>query len=599
MFTTRPELRGTFGMAASTHWLASQVAMRLLERDGNAFDAAVAAGMVLQVCEPHMNGPAGDVPLMIHRADTGENKIICGQGPVPKAADIDAFRALGLEIVPGTGLLAAVVPGAFDAWMLMLRDHGTMTLREVMEPAIDYAENGCPIPAGAVDILKAAEKLLTEHWPANAAIYMPDGKLPEPQDLYRNPALAATWRGLVDAGEAAGNDRIAQIDAAREAWSRGFVAEEIDRFCREEAHFDVTGQKNKAFLTADDMAGWQASYEEPVSFDYHGHTILKCGPWSQGPVLLQSLAILKEVDLAAMDPLGADFIHTVVEAMKLAYADREAFYGDPDFTDVPLDHLLSDDYNAGRRKLIGETASRELRPGHIDGFGGIVDYAGAVARRLPPDQLDGFGGGEPTAGPGAGPKLHVGDTCHLDVIDRWGNMVSATPSGGWLQSSPVIPKLGFPLGTRAQMAWLDENTAASLRPGKRPRTTLTPSLALKDGKAYMPFGTPGGDQQDQWQLIFLLRHIHHGMNLQEAIDAPSFHSEHFPGSFYPRQASPARLVMEGRFAPAVVAELQRRGHDVAVGADWSEGRLSAASRVGGVLRAAANPRGMQGYAVGR
>ncbi|WP_259780801.1 gamma-glutamyltransferase family protein [Aestuariispira ectoiniformans] len=599
MFTTRPELRGTFGMAASTHWLASQVAMRLLERDGNAFDAATAAGLMLQVCEPHMNGPAGDVPLIIHDAKTGKNRVVCGQGPLPEKATIDAYRALGLEIVPGTGLLAAVVPGAFDAWMLMFRDYGSLSLRDVMEPAIHYAEEGCPIPAGAVDILRAAERLLTEHWPANAAIYMPDGTLPEPQSLYKNPALAETWRRLLEIGEAAGADRKAQVDAARDAWSRGFVAEEIDRFCREEPHFDVTGQKNTGFLTADDMGKWSASYEDPVSMDYHGHTVLKCGPWSQGPVQLQSLALLKDAGLEKMDPRGADFIHTIVEAMKLSYADREAFYGDPDFIDVPLDVLLSEEYNAERRKLIGEEASMEFRPGTVEGFGGVVDYDGAVARRLPADQLDGFGGGEPTAGPGAGPKLHVGDTCHLDVIDRWGNMVSATPSGGWLQSSPVIPKLGFPLGTRAQMAWLDEGTAASLVPGKRPRTTLTPSLALKDGKAYMPYGTPGGDQQDQWQLIFLLRHIHHGMNLQEAIDCPSFHIEHFPGSFYPRQASPGRLVMEGRFDAEVIAELKRRGHDVAVGADWSEGRMSAASWTDGVMRAAANPRGMQGYAVGR
>lgn len=599
MFTTRPELRGTFGVATSTHWLASQVAMRLLERGGNAFDAAVAAGLMLQVCEPHMNGPAGDVPLIIHDAKTGENRVLCGQGPVPAAATIGAYRDLGLEIVPGTGLLAAVVPGAFDAWMLMFRDYGSLTLRDVMEPAIHYAEAGCPIPAGAVDILHAAEKLLTEHWSANAAIYMPDGNIPAPQDLYRNPALADTWTRIMEEAESAGADREVQAEAARTIWSRGFVAEEIDRFCREESHFDVTGQKNTGFLTAEDMANWSASYDEPVGFDYHGFSILKCGSWSQGPVLLQSLALLKEMDIASMDPEGADFVHTVVEAMKLSYADREAFYGDPDFVDVPLETLLSDAYNAERRKLIGDKASLELRPGRVDGFDGVVDYEGAVARRLPPDQLDGFGGGEPTAGPGAGPKLHKGDTCHLDVIDRWGNMVSATPSGGWLQSSPVIPKLGFPLGTRAQMAWLDDDMAAGLRPGKRPRTTLTPSLALKDGQPYMPFGTPGGDQQDQWQLIFLLRHIHHGMNLQAAIDCPSFHSEHFPGSFYPRQASPGRLVMEGRFRSEVIEELKRRGHDVAVGPDWSEGRLSAASRVDGVLRAAANPRGMQGYAVGR
>jgi gamma-glutamyltranspeptidase/glutathione hydrolase len=294
-----------------------------------------------------------------------------------------------------------------------------------------------------------------------------------------------------------------------------------------------------------------------------------------------------------MDPTSADFIHLQVECAKLAYADREAFYGDPAFVDVPMTTLLSDAYNAGRRKLVGTEASLALRPGRIDGFGGVVTLRRADSQQ---DSVAAGGVGEPTTG-----RLGqvAGDTVHFDIIDRDGNMVSSTPSGGWLQSSPVIPELGFPLGTRAQMFWLDEGLPNSLAPGKRPRTTLTPTLALRDDTPYLAWGSPGGDQQDQWITQFFLRHVHCGMNLQEAIDAPAWHSEHFPISFWPRTARPGVMVVEGRIAAGTVAELRRRGHEVEVGADWSEGRLTAASRDDPWRTAAANPRGMQGYAAGR
>lgn len=610
-FTTRPEIRGTFGAAASTHWLASQTAMGVLERGGNAFDAGFAAGMVLQVCEPHMNGPGGDVPIILQAAEEDAPRVICGQGPAPEAATIARYREMNLEIVPGTGLLAAVVPGAFDAWMLMLRDYGSMSFGSLMEPAIGYALNGCPLAFGPVETIRAVEGLLRDHWSSTAAIFLPGGDVPYPGQLYRNPQLADTWRRLIAEAEATGGDRVAQIEAARLAWYEGFIAEEIDRFCREEPQYDVTGQANAGLLSGQDMARWRATYETPVHYDYHGYRIFKCGPWSQGPVALQSLALLRDAGLEDMDPAGADFVHTVTEAMKLSFADREIYYGDPNFVDVPLETLLSEDYNAARRALIGSDASTEWRPGKIGDFGFELDYEGASDRTPVDGIMAGFGGGEPTLGPGGGPKLHKqdapersvelhkGDTCHLDVVDRHGNMVSITPSGGWLQSSPVLPKLGFSLGTRLQMAWLDQGSPSSLAPGKRPRTTLTPSLAYRDGEPYMAYGTPGGDNQDQWQLIMLLRHIHHGMNLQQAIDCPSFHSEHFPSSFYPRHASPAKITAEARFGEDVLGDLESRGHVVQRGADWSEGRLSAAAKEGTVIKAAANPRGMQGYAVGR
>jgi len=601
MFTTRPEITGTFGAAASTHWLASQSAMRILELGGNAFDAAFTAGMVLQVVEPHMNGPAGDVPIMFHDASSASTHVICGQAPFPAAATPQAYRDLGLDLVPGTGLLAATVPGAFGAWMLMLRDLGTLPLATLMEVPIYYAENGYPITPAVINVIDSIAPMFRNHWAASAAIYLPGGDVPKAGSLFKNVALAETWKRLVAEAEAASSDRAEQIEAAQKAFYTGFIAEEIDRFCREEPAMDVTGQANHALLRGDDMASWEATYEKPLTYDYHGYTINKCGPWSQGPVLLQNLALLKGIDIAGMDPLGPEFVHTVVEAMKLSYADREVFYGDPNFVDVPVETLLSDAYNDERRALIGNDANNSFRPGEIDGYGWNFNYDAATTRKPTGDKLlEGVGGGEPTAGVGGfKTKLHGSDTCHLDVVDRHGNMVSVTPSGGWLQSSPTIPALGFCLGSRGQMSWLDDDSPSAVGPGRRPRTTLTPSFALKDGKPYMAFGTPGGDQQDQWQLIMLLRHVHHGMNIQEAIDAPSFHSEHFASSFFPRHANRGRVVAEGRFPKETLDGLQKKGHELAVGEDWSEGRLSAASWEDGVIKTGANPRGMQGYAVGR
>ncbi len=596
MFTTRPELLGTFGVVASTHWLASSVGMAMLEKGGNAFDAAVAAGLTLQVCEPHLNGPGGDLPLIMHSTKTGKTQVLCGQGPAPAGATIEHYKGLGLDLVPGSGLLATVVPGAFDAWMLMLRDHGELTLEEVFEPAIGYAANGVPLVERVSMTINVVKELFQNEWPTSAALFLPGGEVPRPGSLFKNTQLAVTWRRILDEAQAAGGDRVARIDAARGAFYRGFVAEAMDEFCRENAVMDVSGERHKGVLAADDMVNWQARYEDPVSYDYHGYTVCKTGPWGQGPVLLQQLALLRDVDIASMDPTGPDFVHVVVEAAKLAFADREKFYGDPDFADVPMDTLLSDQYNAARRALIDDRhASLEFRSGDIPGFGAEIEYARHIGHE-PSAKLDRLGVGVPTIGR-AGEA--AGDTCHVDVIDRHGNMVSATPSGGWLQSSPTIPELGFCLNSRAQMFWLEEGRPASLAPGKRPRTTLSPSFALKDGTPYMAFGTPGGDQQDQWQLAFFLRHVHHGMNLQEAIDCPSWHSEHFPSSFYPRRATPGRLVLEGRMPEATAKALERRGHAVEVGGEWSEGRLSAATREDGMLKSAANPRGMQGYAVGR
>ncbi|MGG5887004.1 gamma-glutamyltransferase family protein [Falsiroseomonas sp. HC035] len=593
MFTTRPELRGTFGAIATTHWIASAVGMSVLERGGNAFDAAAAAGFVLQVVEPHLNGPGGEVPIILKRPDQDLPLVICGQGPMPMAATPERFAALGLAQVPGTGLLPSVVPGAFDAWMLLLRDHGTWTPRAVLEAAIGYAENGFPVlPRVAASILPAREFFPAE-WPSSAEIWLPGGEVPRPRALLRTPGLAATYRRILAEAEAAGANREAQIEAARGAFYRGFVAEAVDRFYRTAELMDSSGRRHGGLLTGDDMARYAARTEATTSRDYHGLTVHKTGPWGQGPVLLQALALLEGFDLAAMDPAGERFVHTIVECMKLAYADREVFYGDPDAVDVPLDVLLSDAYAATRRRLVSDEASLDLIPGDLPGAMARMAEVMAMSGAETPI---GLGHGEPTFAP---LPVEWGDTVHLDVVDRWGNMVSATPSGGWLQSSPAVPGLGFSISTRGQMCWLAPGHPSTLRPGMRPRTTLTPTLVTRDGEGYLAMGTPGGDQQDQWTLAVLLRHLHHGMDLQAAIDQPLFTSRHFPQSFYPRIAEPGRLLVEERFGPEVIGALQRRGHLVKVEGPWSLGRVCATGRRDGQVLAAATPRLMQAYAIAR
>jgi len=599
MFTTRPEILGTFGVVTSTHWLATASGMAMLEKGGNAFDACAAAAFVLQVVEPHLVGPAGDMPAVFYSAETGKVEVLCAQGPAPQAATIAAYKALGLDLIPGSGLLATVIPGAFGGWMTLLRDHGRLKLRDVLEPAIGYFENGHPMLPRVSDSIRELTDLFTNEWTSSGAVYLPGGNVPEGRKLFANKAAAETYKRILSEAEAKGSDRQEQIQGAYDAWYKGFVAEAMDRFCRTQEVMDSSGRRNKGLLTADDMANYRPTYETPASVTYHDWEVFKIGPWGQGPAFLQTLKILEGVDLAGMGPASPEFVHHVVEAMKLAFADREAYYGDPDFVKVPLATLLSEDYAAGRRGLIGERASLELRPGIVSGYEAQVAHAmkalGAIAQ---PGQ-GGASVGEPTMASmvAAGRK---GDTVHIDVIDKWGNMVAATPSGGWLQSSPVIPELGFPLNSRAQMFWLEEGLPASLAPGKRPRTTLTPSLAFEHGKPRLAFGTPGGDQQEQWQLGLFLRRVHHGLNLQEAIDLPLFHTQHFPSSFYPRSSRPGHMMIEESIGAAALAELERRGHAVEKAPAWTVGRLTAAERGDdGLLRAAATPRLMQAYAAGR
>jgi gamma-glutamyltranspeptidase/glutathione hydrolase len=550
-FTTRPELRGTFGAVASTHWLATQAGMAVLERGGNAFDAACATGFVLQVVEPHLNGPGGDLPVVFWSAEAGKPLVLCAQGVAPAAATIDEYRARGLERVPGTGVLATCVPGSFGGWLLLLEQFGTWPLADVLEFAIGYAEHGYPVIPGITMTIERVEPLL-RGWPGSAELYLPP---PRPGSTFRNPQLAATWRRVLE--ESGGT-----VEGARRAYYEGFVADEIDRFSR----------ANDGLLTGEDMAQWRATLEPPVTLDYRGLTVCKTDAWGQGPSALEQLALLEGFDVASLDE--AEFVHVVTEAAKLAFADRDANYGDG----ADISELLTADYAAERRELIGDEASAELRPGR-----GTLPRLSVESTQSP------IGAGEPTRG----------DTVHLDVADRFGNLISATPSGGWLQSSPTIPALGWPLGSRAQMFWLEEGLPSSLAPGTRPRTTLSPGLVLRDGEPWLAYGTPGGDQQEQWALHAFLRHVDRGLDLQAAIDAPEWHTDHLISSFDPRGFAPRSLAVESRFGEDVIDDLRRRGHEVTVTDAWSLGRVSAVKREAGQIVAASNPRGMQNYAACR
>ncbi len=583
-FTTRPQLHGTFGMAASTHTTATAVAQAVLERGGNAFDAACAGGFVLHVAEPHLNGPGGDLVGLIQPAGAAGPAVLMGQGPAPAGATIDHFRAEGLALVPGAGGLAAAVPGAVDAWLVLLRDHGTWELGDVLAYAVGYAEDGHPLLPAAVATIDRVADLFREHWPSSAELWLPGGAAPAAGSLHRNPAYAGVLRRLADAGADA-DDRRGRIDAARAAWRR--VLGEACRFLAV-PHRHSSGTDHGAVLTPADVNAFSAGYEEPLAAAFRGRTVFKAGAWSQGPALLAALRILEPMDDADLDPSTERGAHTVIETLKLVLADRDARFGDG----ADAAGLLSDDVVAARRAELTPTASDRWRPASLDG----------VATWTPPLRRDdaslrSAATGEPTVSKAGSTR---GDTCHIDVVDRWGNIASVTPSGGWLQSSPTVPELGFCLGTRLQMCWLDPASPSALRPGQRPRTTLSPTM-VHDGTTTIALGTPGGDQQDQWQLPMLLRMLVGGYTAQQAVDAPTLHTTAMVDSFWPRTWTPTGVVAEARLGDDVIEGLTARGHSVTRTGDWTLGRLSAVAvdHATGEVWAAANPRGMQGYAAGR
>ncbi|MBI9115445.1 gamma-glutamyltransferase family protein [Sanguibacter suaedae] len=589
-FTTRPTLQGTFGMSASTHWSATGTAQSVLERGGNAFDAAVAAGFVLHVVEPHLNGPGGDLVGIFATASDPTPRVLAGQGPAPDGASIAHLRGEGLDLVPGAGALAAAVPGAVDAWLLMLLEHGTWELADVLAYTITMARDGHPVLPRVAATVATVARLFQDHWTTSADLWMPHGRPPHPGEIIRNHAYADTLGRLVSAGRGA-RTREARIQAARAEWKHGHVARQLEAAARR-PHRHSSGTVHAGVLTAADVASFAATVEPAVTLDFRGSTIAKAGPWTQGPALLQALAILEGLPDEALDPSTELGAHTVLEVQKLALADREAYYGHDVAPDL-LAVLLSPDHAARRRALLGDEVSHRIRPSDVPGH---EPFAPPLVEEGPHGVVE--GAGEPTVARDGETR---GDTCHVDVVDRWGNMVAVTPSGGWLQSSPTVPGLGFCLGTRLQMTWLTEGAPSSLRPGRRPRTTLTPTLVLRDGLPVSALGSPGGDQQDQWQLLYLLRTIVGGYSPQQAIDAPALHTTSVPSSFWPRTWTPGGAVVEDRLGSDVVDGLRRRGHHVTLAGEWSLGRLSSVSRDPrtGRLSAAANPRGAQGYAAGR
>ncbi|MFB3883427.1 MAG: gamma-glutamyltransferase family protein [Armatimonadota bacterium] len=569
---TRPVVMGTHGAVAAGHYLAAQAGMRILQSGGNAIDAGVAMGFALAVLQPEQNGIAGEAPILVHSADRGRVFAINGHGVAPQAATIERFRAMGVDLIPGDGFLPAVVPAAVDSYITALAVFGTLPLAEVIAPALELASDGFPLYAGLCGNINSLMPMWKERYPSTFAVFGGGGQPAEEGDLLRQSDWAETM-GLLVAAErrAARRGRVAALRAARDVFYKGDIAKAICDFAANTEVMDASGKPHSCLLTEQDFADYQARVEPAVSTDYRGIAVHKCGPWSQGPVFLQQLNLLEGFDLRALGHNSAEYVHTVIECAKLAFADRNAHYADPQFVEVPLDRLLSKSYADERRRLIDPNrASLEDRAGDLPS-----------GRRLqPPAPADSW------------PASFTGDTTKCEAADRLGNMISITPSGGWFSASPVIPGLGFPLGTRGQMFELDPSHPNSLHPGKRPRTTLTPTLATLDGRPWLAFGSPGGDCQDQWALLFFLNHVDFGMGLQQAIDVPTFHTVHFRNSFYPRAAFPGRMVVEGRIGEEVRRALQARGHEVDVAGDWSNSNTIVVCRDAdsGLLSAAATPR---------
>ncbi len=557
-------------MVAAGHYLAAAIGLSMLEKGGNAVDAGVAAGFAVSLLKPQSVGIGGEAPILIYSSQQKRAVAINGQGWAPRAASIEWFRNNNISLIPSDGFLPATVPAQFASWCTALQEFGTLSLKDVLGPAVDLAEGGFPMYSALRNGIIKVEARFKEEWPTSAAIYLDHDEAPREGALIRNPDWARTLKGAIDASLRGG------IPAALDYFYSGPVAQKAVEFSRNNAFLDGSGERHTGLLSAEDFAEFGSDgtrIEDPARAMYRGIEVLKCGPWSQGPVFLQQLKLLEGFDLPKLGHNTAEYLHVYLEASKLAFADRERYYGDPSFVRVPLGLLLSEDYAAERRELIdARQASLELRPGSIA-------MAAAAADRWP---------------------VVSGDTTHVDAVDRWGNLFSATPSGGWIGSSPVVEGLGFPLGTRGQMFYLDERHANALVPGKRPRTTLTPSLAMRDGEPWLAFGTPGGDQQDQWSLQFFLNVVDFGMELQEALDAPTVQSTHFPGSFYPHQAEPGGVRAESRIPAEVRDELAARGHRISVDGPWSHGQVTAVAReANGVLSGAASPRGRVAYVMGR
>jgi len=571
-------------MIATEHYLSAAAGARIFARDGNAIDAAVAAVLVESVVNPHMFTLGGEAPALVYSAAADRVVAVNGNMAAPARATIAEYRSRGYDLVPLEGLLAAGVPAAFDSLVTMLSNFGTMSFAEVSAPMLELCVDGFPIHPGVIGQpptassgpivhqvasessnphigpLSALVEKFTWRWPSSGALYMQGGEIPAAGSLVRNPALADCIARLLDAESAArSRGREDALQAVRDRFYRGDIAREIAAW----------SARNDGLLAIEDLENFATRLEQPVSATYRRVTVHKCPPWSQGPVFLQHLKLLEGADLRALGHNSAEYIHFVAETAKLAFADREAYYGDPAFVSVPMENLLSARYAEIRRALVDPyRASLDLRPGDPIGMRPHAD--------LPRDLIP-WGGG----------------TIHVTAADRDGNMVAITASGAWIASSPVIDTLGFPLGSRMQTFYLDARHPNALAPGKRPRTTLTPSMASRDGKPFLAFGTMGGDQQDQWTLQFFLNRIEFGMDVQEAIEAPKFSGKHFPSTFNPHDSVPGGLLIESRIDSRVREELAARGHRMTERPPWSEGFVLAVEidRERGIILGGADPRG--------
>ncbi|MCG8691627.1 MAG: gamma-glutamyltransferase family protein [Minwuiales bacterium] len=557
----QPMIAGTRYMISAGHYLATQAGFDILEAGGNAIDAGVAAGIALGVVQSDIVQVPGVAPIMIRLAETGEVLTISGLGWWPKAASLELFVEQHGGTIP-TGLIRTVVPAAPDAWITALQRYGTMSFGEVSAAAIRFAREGFAMHPWMTQYIESCVDAYRE-WPTNAAIYLPDGKPPQPGELFVQTDLARSLQFMADQEAAASSDgRDAGLNAARDAFYRGDLASEIVRFHAE----------NGGLLTAEDMAEFRVGVEPPVKVAFQGTDVYTCGPWCQGPVLAQMLSLLDGYDLNELGHNSPQYIHLLTEAMKLSFADRERYYGDPRFVDVPMETLLSADYAAKRREMIDwERAYPEMPPAGEAGEGG-------TGASYPPSD--------------GGPGL-AADTSYVCVVDGQGNAFSATPSDVSFEG-PVIPGTGFCPSSRGSQSFAIPGHASSVVPGKRPRLTPNPALAVREGEFVMPFGTPGGDAQTQGMLqVFLNRQVF-GMNVQEAVEAPRFVTHSFPNSFEPHKYFPGRLEVEGRVAAGDTDRLADLGHQVTRLDDLAQGVagicIIEADRKTGQLSGGADPR---------
>lgn len=549
--TLRPAVAGTRHMAVAGHYLGAHAAFQVLEAGGNAIDAGCAGGIALGVLQSELVNVAGVAPIIMYLAETREVVTISGLGTWPKATDPELFRREHGGHVP-EGILRTVVPAAPDAWITALERYGTMSFGEVASAAIRFASEGFVMYPLMSDLIRANEEKY-RRWDANAAIYLPGGKPPEVGDLFVQSDLGRTLQFMADQEKAAaGKGRAVGLQAARDAFYKGDIAAAIVRF----------HQENGGWLSADDLAGFSVGIEPPVSVDYRGTRIYACGPWCQGPALLQALRLLDGFDLGEMGHNSPAYVHTLTESLKLAFADRHHYYGDPRFVNVPLDGLLSGAYTERRRELIrAAEAWPDMPPG------GDPSAMSAIGpRHVGPSHVGPSHGGAHI--PADAAQMTALDTSYVCVTDRHGNVFSATPSDT-SNDMPVVPGTGLCPSSRGSQSWADPGHASSVAPGKRPRLTPNPALAIREGEFMMPFGTPGGDVQVQAMLQCFLNVVEWGMNPQQAIEAPRFATYSFPDSFEPHGNQPAKVKLESRLDDSVMSTMASYGHDVDWWPDWT------------------------------